>query len=742
MKASFGSRLLWGCLVIVLASAFPAGAEVVIEPTAPAIPPPDPFELISARRSWDPVIDVVDACLPTELPEELAGIAAHVGVGNESARRRVLKLTEGFEREANGMTPQLHLWVTVIRAQAADTPVRREKAIRALDRALAWGGTGRARVCAYMERSRAELRNLRAPEASASALRVLRVGGDQIAPELKDAARFLRAEALRLSGRWEEALPFYQRLRKSGHVKIAAASALRVEDGTADGKDPVLAWQSLRPALENAVDSNVPILGFAHRAAERAYRAGDLRRALVWFSRAGDLIGDERTTGLAGIRKADVFVDSDRKDDALTTLSRLSEVHPDPEIRRLAKVRIIAHDLMEQTQADEAATLEAAAHSSEPAIGIYARALLLHRAVKAEEPDAALAHYAKLSYADPNETASPGYLDDLDAALKLAVDPHCPTTVRRLGGRRDLLMRSARISEPFLALADCFLALGMAQPALDTYRALSRTFGPDLAPMLTLRLARASLGVGDLASVTASVRAHRRAGGDGAPSSGGISGDSWPLFEAELALREGRKEAAAELLLEISKDRTAPNRAVAWLAELAREGLAPKRATRALEELIARWQVEGTPEDQSSHRAEIALVVADLLTARGDRDAAHYYYGLAADGLHSAAPRGRAEFQRAALTKGEAQRSEAFEASAAGETLWSRIAGVELRAERLRQATAMELPPVESAPDQEEADPTLEGALPEELEALPSEIDAFSAELDELSANLDDGALE
>ncbi len=654
--------------------------------------PPDPFRIFSARRAWLPVLDALGPCLPKEPPATLLPVLPFLRGGSESAVRRVLELAEETRRkEGERLNPELRLWLAVVSARVADTRLRRTEAIHVIDQALGRGGSSEARVCAFLERGRAELHNHRAPEASASALRALREGeGAELPADRAEAARFLRAEAMLLARRNEESRSLYESLADATVDRLAAAARLRLVAGMGDELPAQVGWLRFRTRFEEARSLDLDLRAFDRVATESALRAGDSRRALVHISRAADLEGDELATGLAVIRKADVLVARGRGSDALIALERVADVHSDRDVRRLARVRIADHQLGEATEADRLEVLREAAGSPERGLSIHARALILHRQVQSGEIDQALETYARLAYEDADDELAPTHRDDLDAALLAAVESHCPTTVRRLGGRRELLLRQARVSEPFVALADCYLALGMPVPALASYRAVTRAFGPELATRLTLRLARASLGAGDLPAVRAALRAHLRGGESEDVPAGGLAGDSWSLFEAELALREGRDEAAAELLLPVVQQGDAPLRALGWLAELVARGVAGEDAMMLLEDETSRWQLDPDPKADDSEvsvRAGVALVLADRLADAGELGRAHYYYGLAAESLPDGSRRARARFQRARLSK-DRQRRREFERAAvptAGADHWSRLATLELRAFELRQ---------------------------------------------------------
>lgn len=685
-------------LIIIAAAALAAAglvgaalaeSESELPPPGPVEVPPDPFRIFASRRAWLPVLDALEPCLPVETPAGLAPVVPFVLGGRESAARRALELVEETHRkEGKNPSAELRLWLAVAGVRVADTPQRRGDAIRVIDQALADGGGSEARVCAYLERARAQLNDHRAPEASASALLALREGAELPIARI-EAARFLRAEAMLLSRRTQDARTLYETLVEAAAPRIAAAARLRLIEQAASELDPIVAWKRLRARLEDARANDLDLRGFQRLATEFALRAGDSRRALLHVSRVAGLGVDKLTMGLATIRKADVLVARGRAEDALIALERIAEQHPELDVRRLAKLRIVDHGLDDGTESDQQQVLREAAASTERGLSLHARALLLHRYVVAGEVDLALDEYARLAYDNPDDELAPTHRDDLDATLLASIGAHCPTMVRRLGGRRKLLLRQARVSEPFIALADCYLALGMPAPALATYSVVTRAFGSEVASRLTLRIARASLGADDLPAVRAALRAYL--GGDDPVEVpvGGLAGDSWPLFEVELALRDGRNAAAAKLLLPIVQSGDAPLRALRWLGEQVAEGIAGDEALIVLEDETSRWQLESDPPADPSEvaiRAGIALIVADRLLARGEFPRAHYYYGIAIETLPENTARARARFHRATLSD-KKRRQRAFADAAVenpGSELWSRLAALELRAAELR----------------------------------------------------------
>ena len=711
MSLRIPSILVGAALALAaLSGAAQAESEAELPPPGPVEVPPDPFRIFASRRAWLPILDALEPCLPAETPAALAPVLPFVLEDRASATRRVLELAEeARRREGERLSADLRLWLAAVSARVADTFTRRTEAIRAINEALAGGGGSEARVCAFLERGRAELRSHRAPEASASALQALREGeGAGLSAGRADAARFLRAEAMLLSRREEEARALYQALASSSADRLATAARLRLIEGNGSELPPEVAWTRLQARLEEARSMDLDLRGFERVATEFALRAGDSRRALLHIALAADLGSDELTTGLATIRKVDVLVARGRASDALAILERILEQHKDVDVRRLARLRIVAHRLGDATEAEQREALLEAATSKERGVSLHARAMLLHLRVQAGEVDLALDDYARLAYDDPDDELAPTYRDDLDTMLLAAVESHCPTVVRRLGGRRELLMRQARVSEPFVALADCYLALGMPAPALASYRAVTRAFGSELVSRLTLRLARASLSAGDLPAARALLRAHRSESDPVDVPVGGLAGDSWSLFGAEFALREGRDEAAAEFLLPIVRAGDAPLRAIRWLAELVAKQAAGEEALVLLEDETSRWQLESDPlladTAEVAARAHVALVLADRLLARGEPRRAHYYYGLAVESLRDGPQRARARFHRASLSEGKRRRPAFEEATEPipGAELWSRLASVELRSVGLRADIGRSEP---SAVRREEARP-------------------------------------
>ena len=316
-RSRVGVALAW----LALAVALPAAADE----TADSVTwPPDPFEIVATRLGPHPFLDAPPPCLPEPVPEVLSSVVPFVLEGDESATRRVLELAEQLSRKEGPLTPELHLWLALLRARVADTPGRRTEVIRAVDRALAWGGHGRVRVCAFLERARAELGNGLAPEASASAAKALEEAEPSAPPALTDGARLIRAEALWLSGREEEAQELFRSLSESEVAGIAVAARLRVRQVRVRSMPPAEGWAALRKALEEAEAARLPLQGFERVAAEQALRAGDTRRALLWIARAADIPGKERATGLATVRKADVLVARGRTEDPWTAFGGAS----------------------------------------------------------------------------------------------------------------------------------------------------------------------------------------------------------------------------------------------------------------------------------------------------------------------------------------------------------------------------------------------------------------------------------
>ncbi|MGI9538988.1 MAG: hypothetical protein ACR2N6_02430, partial [Miltoncostaeaceae bacterium] len=222
------------------------------------------------------------------------------------------------------------------------------------------------------------------------------------------------------------------------------------------------------------------------------------------------------------------------------------------------------------------------------------------------EIDEALDVFVRVGYDRPTARQAPHFQSDLDAALEASArgadEGVCPTVVRRLGGRRTLLLVYASQPDPFLRLGDCYVVLGMPGPALDTYRATARRFGEEVVDALPLRIAQASLKTGELAAVRAALRASRAGLEPGAELAW-----AWRRLEAELALLDGDDTRAGDLLAGlVASESAAPGeraRAILALAQLARAAERPGRWTAALQGALAdtstdAWRVtETSPDD-------------------------------------------------------------------------------------------------------------------------------------------------
>jgi hypothetical protein len=360
-------------------------------------------------------------------------------------------------------------------------------------------------------------------------------------------------------------------------------------------------------------------------------------------------------------------------------------------VRSLAQIRLATAELAPESENERRALLLRAAAASHPGVSVYARGELAHRLVEAGELDGALDQLVRVAYDGPTPLHTPHFQDDLDRTLakiaeSAASDDGCLEVVRRLGGRRTLLLAHASAPGAFLGLGDCYLALGVPASALDTYRATSARFGPEVGSALPLHIARASLQAGDLAAVRAALRAERARLEEDANLP-----VAWRLVAAQLALSEKRGPGLAEAFAALVRsDELAPvqrAQALLVLAQLAIEAPGSEPLARALEDAM-REAPEGGSAAVDSLLAESSLYAADVAARTGSPKAARGLYRRAARGLPPGARQARAAYHDGLLESSWERAQEAFAAAGSSDSAsgWARLARAELRLARVRLA--------------------------------------------------------
>ena len=669
------------------AAALACGLATLVAGRASAELPPSPHQMLAPRALVPGLLDAAPVCLPGEDAEELTGVIEGARAGDASGARRRLEATE----EAAGSTlPEgdLSLLDAVLALRGASL-AEAHQALRGAENALIAGGSDPARACLLLERARVELRLGLLPEARASLERAGRALDPRaMTSPMRETFHFYRAETAIRGGHRDEADALYAELEASSLPILAHAARLRRALHSEVTDDPSSAWKRLENLVDRGAELGLDVDAWAIPVAEAALAAERYEEAGSWLARA-----EPRLEGgpLTSIRRADVLVELERRDEARRLLERIAATAARAEIQTLVQIRLATAELAPESEQERRARLIRSTAAVHPGVSVYARGELAHRLLAAGEVDGALDQLVRISYDGPTPLHTRHFQADLDRALeeiadRAASDTACPSLVRRLGGRRTLLLAHGSAPRAFLRLGDCYLALEMPNSALDAYRAVSVRFGLEVASALPLRMARGSLRVGDLAAVRAAVRAERAhlAEGSELPT-------AWRFVAAELAVAEERAGAAIEVLAPLIRsgelDPVRHARALLHLAQLA----LTTRASGALAETLAasiREAAASAPDEAESLVAEASLYAADLAVRTGSPARARKLYRLAAEGLPPGPLQARAAYRSGLLETSLERSREAFGGGAASEAKspWARISRAELRLVRLRQA--------------------------------------------------------
>ncbi len=552
---------------------------------------------------------------------------------------------------------------------------------------LARSGEARVRACAHLELARLELLRGHLPEARVQASRAERAFADLADAEppraLREAARFYRAEALHRDGRSAEAAPLYAGLAEARGVRIRAAARLRRAELAGD-------LEEFARGLARGTEFGAEPARWGARAAELALEAGDLEAARRWLSRLDEDALDADTRALVGVRRADVLFALGADEEARAVLRGIAARHAGRPVGELARVRLVHTGLAPTGDREVRRRLTRIASGGHRSLATYARGVLAGRLRAAGEVDAALELLVKLATDARAAEFVPDLAAETDAALQAATaaGTGCVDVTRRLAGRRSLLLRHGGVPDPFLRLGDCLLELGFAGPALDVYRGVTRRFGVEVVPRVSLRTARASFEAGRIAAARAPAEANlsRALSGREVPELG-----AWTLLLARIELHEERPAEALELLepalVAGSVDAAREPEAVRVFALAALRVGAGSEARATLRSVLSEAPAGEAPA-RARLRHEALLHAADLHRAAGDRSRARSLYGRAAALLDAGPLRARALYWNGELAAEPDDAREAWRASAAEPEggPWARLAADELEAIGLREA--------------------------------------------------------
>jgi hypothetical protein len=671
-------RCVWLALAGWLAAAGGAGAA---DETGQAPLPRSPFLLRHALERTPPFLDAAPPCLPGASARELGELATRLRAGDSEGARRALRRA-AHAQAAAAESADLRLVGAIVEARAAVGSERMAE-LRMLERALDAHPQPEARACARLERARILLQLRRPEEARVELARARRAQAGPTGPATDSpAARWLAAEAAHARGDDESAGALYAALAGADDTRIARAAGIRLVEqkfpvgGSAQREAAEAEWRRFPQALQEAAELGLGVEAFSLVAGELALRARDFGAAHHWLARA------ERAWpgGLAAIRKADALRGLGLREDARRTLERVARKGDTPEARALAELRLVDDRLAEGERDAALAALAVVARNPHPMLRALAHERLAAERLAAGELEHALPAAVRLAYDEaPAEAAAELTATVASVIAASAHERDCPLLLGRFGGRHELLVRSSRGPEALVAVGDCLLEIGLAEAALESYRAAGRVFGFDRTPDLALRIAEASLAHGDRSAVAAALAAEvgpRRPDDPTTPR--------WLALSARLALREGRREEAAALWLALLRSEALPpelrGAAESELAALALDGVA---AGGALEALAA--SLEQPASSDPAARALVRLTHADLVRASGDGATAARGYREAASALPPGSARDRALHQAAELAGPGAARREVLGMLAAGEpaSAWSRLSQLEQRLERI-----------------------------------------------------------
>ena len=608
---------------------------------------PDPYSMLGLQLD-SPRIDAVSSCLPDD---------------------------------ADAGDPPAPLVDAIQSARAADDSSARTDAASRLQELLRGGEALEWQSCGWVELARLQSLGGRHREAATSVLFAERSNaGSDRPPSLDRAIRFHRAEARLAMGEVEAARGLFDGLAGGG-TPVARAARLRLAE-LEHLEEP---GARTRERLESRLRTHpgVVLAEWAPGLAEAAIREGELDDAAEWIDLAlASPSGDAALDGVLAIRRADLLAAAGDRDEGLAALRAVAEEASNARVRRLAELRWI--DWTPRPGRTALRRLERTPEGEPARLRSYANALLARNAVAAEEHRRALELLVRVVHDGADAPRGISLTPLFTAAMRgLAAQTSCDEWVAAVGARRELLMRHTSAEDPFLRLGDCFLELGMASAALQTYRDAAKSFGPDLIPVLTYRTARAEQAIGAVGSATAVARSSVSAGR--APRSG------WRSLLAEIRLAEERPEDALALLLPEfqAEGRAAP--AVSPDADAA--VLASRAAVAAGDVEWARrlhaWRiVQELSDERPESLAEASLQIADLNRMADRQDEAVALYRLAADELPPGPLRSRALYWLETLSDGADAPDASSSASEKEDDndTWARLARERraLAAERLR----------------------------------------------------------
>ncbi len=520
---------------------------------------PNPWVVLNGTLPQLPAIDATSPCFPIEVAKRTPAL-------QEAKRGQLSEALEELEqRIAKGEADtwaQFVRWVLI--ARTTRDPADRRAALDALVTLARDFPSGRTQQCFQLEAARLELLRQNYPEAAAWARRA-----ESATPEtgrdaaIAEEASFLRAEALYLSGRRPQAGELYAPLEQSARRALADAARLRGADLAAAAGRPEAALPRYQELMPRASSFGADGGAWAAHVGEAAFQAAEYAAALAWFRRSAEQSESARQRALAEIRVADSAGILGKLPESRALLDDIAEFAPDPEVRDLANIRLAVPPVGSRAPGEESERLRQAAASPNPRVSQYARAELGRGHLEAEDASAALDVFTRLAFEKPDRRLAPWLLVHLgDAIERVAAgavsERGCRELIQVIGWRRDFLLRASERAQPFLALGACYEEAGLPRQAIHLYRSLVQRFGVRVAKDVSLPLARAALGAGELGVAKAAAEARAEAG----------AGPAWARLLAQIYVAEGREREALETLrglLEAGGERGPVHAQATWL---------------------------------------------------------------------------------------------------------------------------------------------------------------------------------
>lgn len=346
-------------------------------------------------------------------------------------------------------------------------------------------------ACGSLLRARRELREARAAEAAADALRAEREAGDgAVGASLRAEARLVRAEGLARAGRVRDARALFVDLEHAPDPRLRAVAALRQADLDLDDGEAAKAAQSYARALPSALEIlGPPAAPWQQRAAEASLRAGDPVGARAWLEAARVGAGDGAAGGLE-VRIGDTFLAEGRRSDAENAFRRVVSEGGGSPAARVARLRLDALDLAAASRH----AFEAELRAPEPTMAAHAATLLARARLARGDAQGALAVLESQAADRLPSEIDEGFREALAAALRSVVgtpsdDTACLHALARGGGSLVSLARRAGAADVLQHAQACAKRLGLAGRAGDP------TAGPPSAEAAWPALAAAERSV-------------------------------------------------------------------------------------------------------------------------------------------------------------------------------------------------------------------------------------------------------